>query len=149
MKSSLRIALSSVALLLVATLLAPATLAQAPNNPQQKPDPNAKYARLKYDKAAEVTVVGVVDEVQEFECPVSNAMGSHLILRTAEGRILIHVAPVNFLKQYGIVLKKGDKLSVTGAKMKDGEGGDTMIAREIVSNELVVAVRTPDGKPLW
>ena len=149
MKGLTRIALCSVALLLLAALLAPATLAQTPNSPQQKPEPNGKYARLRYDKAAEVTVVGVVEEVQEFDCPVSNAMGNHLILQTSEGRLLVHVAPVKFLKEYGIVLKKGDKLSVTGAKMKDGDGGDTMIARQIVSNELVVAVRTPDGKPLW
>jgi hypothetical protein len=150
MKKLMRIALSSVALLALAALFAPVARGQEPAKPpSQKPDAHAKYSRLKYDKAAEVRVLGVIEEVLEFECPVTNSEGSHLVLRTADAKYLVHLAPVSFLKQFGIVLKKGEKLEVVGARMKDGEGGDTIIARQITSNELVLSVRTPDGKPLW
>lgn len=149
MNRTVRILLVIAALVAVFALFAPKALGQNPEKPPaQKPDAT-KYSRLKYDKAAEVKVVGVVEEVQDFDCPVSNAEGVHVILRTADTRILVHVAPVSFLKQFGIVLKKGEKLAIIGARMKDGEGGDTMLAREITSNEVVLGVRTPDGKPLW
>ena len=147
MNRIVRILLVIAALFVLFALLAPKALGQS-EKPAEKPN-NTKYARLKYDKAAEVKVVGTVEDVQEFDCPVTKAEGAHVVLRTADARILVHVAPVSFLKQFGIVLKKGDKLTIVGALMKDGEGGDTMLAREITSNELILGVRSPDGKPLW
>jgi len=154
MKTIMRVLLYSAAVLCLAALFAPSVLAQAqPAAPAQAPQPNpdahSKYSRVKYDKAAEVTIVGTVVEVQDFECPVSGSEGAHLLMQTAEGKILVHVAPVKFMKEYGITLKQGDKLTILGAKMKDGEGGDTMLARTITSAEVMIAVRTPDGKPLW
>jgi len=100
-------------------------------------------------KLSGLVPIGTVDEVMDFDCPVTNTEGAHVVLRTADARIMVHIAPVSFLKQFGIELKKGEKLQVIGARMKDGEGGDTIIAREITSNEVVLGVRTPDGKPLW
>lgn len=147
MKSLTRILLLIAGLAALAALFAPLALAQH-KPPQQKPDAG-KYSRVKYDRAAEVKVLGTVEEVIEFDCPVTNTEGAHVVLRTADSRILVHIAPVSFLKQFGIVLKKGEKLQVIGARMKDGEGGDTIIAREITSDEVVLGVRTPDGKPLW
>lgn len=147
MKTLVRVSLCTLALLLMATA-GPFTIAQT-QNPAPKSGSGDKYARLQYDKTAEVTVTGKVEDIQEFDCPVTKTTGSHVVLRTADSTILVHVAPVKFMKQYGIELKKGSKLTVTGARMKDGEGGDTMLAREIQSDEIVLDVRTPDGKPLW
>ena len=158
MKTLMRIALSCVALLCLVALLAPSTAAQvpAPAPTQAKPEhptpggnPGSKYQHVKYDKAAETTIIGTVEDVMDFECPVSNAEGNHVVLATAEGKVVVHVAPAKFLKQYGIVLNKGDKLTITGARMKDAEGGDTMIARTITSDQAMISVRDPNGKPLW
>jgi hypothetical protein len=143
MKTLVRISLCILALLFVATAIAQ-TQHPAPKNGSAD-----KYARLKYDKSAEVTVTGTVEEVEEFDCPVTNTMGAHVVLHTADSRILVHVAPVKFMKQYGIELKKGSKLTITGSRLKDGEGADTILAREIQSDEILLDVRTPDGKPLW
>jgi hypothetical protein len=147
MKNFMKILLLIFALIAFFALLAPISLSQN-KPPEQKPN-GTKYSRVKYDRAAEVTVIGTVDEVLDFDCPVTNTEGAHVVLRTADARIMVHIAPVSFLKQFGIELKKGEKLQVIGARMKDGEGGDTIIAREITSNEVVLGVRTPDGKPLW
>jgi len=123
--------------------------AQDQQRPEQKPDPKTQYSRVKYNPSAETTVIGKLEEVQEFDCPVSNAMGSHFVLRTTDSKLVVHVAPVSFLKQYGISFKKGDTLKIIGVRMLDSDGRGTMIAREISSNELLIYVRTPDGKPLW
>jgi hypothetical protein len=147
MKTLVRISLCCLSLLFLAATLAPTAFGQTQNKPAGKN--GDKYARLKYDKTAEVTVTGTVEDIQEFDCPVTATLGSHVVLHTADARILVHVAPVKFMKQYGIELKKGSKITVTGSRLKDGEGGDTMLAREITSDEIVLDVRTPDGKPLW
>gem|GEM_PF-1434515 len=149
MKNARSIVRNVMALLLFSVLLAPATLGQDPQEPGKKPDLKARYSRVKYDPAAETTVIGKLEEVQEFDCPVSNAMGSHFVLRTTDAKLVVHVAPVSFMKQYGITFKKGDTLKIVGVRMLDGDGRGTMIAREISSNELLIYVRSPDGKPLW
>jgi len=147
MKNLMKILLLIAALVAFFALVTPISLSQD-KPPQQKPD-GSKYSRVKYDRAAEVKVIGTVEEVLDFDCPVTNTEGAHVVLRTADARIMVHIAPVSFLKQFGVVLKKGEKLAVVHALMKDGEGGDTMLAREITSNEVILGVRTPDGKPLW
>jgi hypothetical protein len=133
---------------LIAVLI-PAAFGQEKDIPGKKADPKTKYSRVKYDPAAETTVIGKLEEVQEFDCPVSNAMGSHFVLRTADSQLVVHVAPVSFMKQYGISFKLGDTLRIVGVRMLDSDGRGTMIAREISSNELLIFVRSPDGKPLW
>jgi hypothetical protein len=39
----------------------------------------------KYDKSTEAVFKGTVDEVRDRQCPVSGGMGSHLILKVADG----------------------------------------------------------------
>jgi hypothetical protein len=51
-----------------------------------------------YNAAAEVSVSGTVAETREFFCPFSDDMGTHLVLRTAAGELLVHVAPARFLR---------------------------------------------------
>jgi hypothetical protein len=147
MKIFMRFALCCVAVGCMVLVLAMAATAQAPA-PTQKPN-GSKYNQVKYDKSAEATIIGTVEEVVDFDCPVSGAEGNHVVLATAQGKVMVHVAPVKFLKQYGIVLNKGDKLTITGAKLRDADGNDTMIARTITSDQVMISVRDPNGKPLW
>jgi hypothetical protein len=42
----------------------------------------------KYDRAAEATFKGTVEEVRNRQCPVSGGMGSHLILKLAGGNTI-------------------------------------------------------------
>jgi len=103
----------------------------------------------KYDKGAEAVFKGTVEEVKDRQCPVSSGMGSHLILKLADGSsIEVHLALTKFVTQYELVFKKGDALEVTGVKVKF-EGVDTIFARKIKRGSDEFLFRDNDGKPLW
>jgi DNA/RNA endonuclease YhcR with UshA esterase domain len=103
----------------------------------------------KYDKSTEAVFKGTVDDVKDRECPVSGGMGSHLMLKMADGNVLeVHLSLTKFVRQYELVFHKGDVLEVTGVKVKF-EGADTIFARKIKRGEDEFLFRDSDGKPLW
>jgi hypothetical protein len=103
---------------------------------------------LAYSAANEMTTVGTVQEVQEFYCPVTDDRGTHVVLKTERGEILVHVAISRFLRDHKFVINPGDRLQVAGAKIRfqDKEG---MIAREIIRGDEVFTLRNAAGKPVW
>ena len=103
----------------------------------------------KYDLAQEVTVKGVVDEVVDRNCPVSGTLGSHLILKMANGdSIEVHLAHTKFVKNYELVFSKGDQVEVLGSKV-NFEGKDTIFARQITRGTDSFVFRDDKGKPVW
>ena len=112
----------------------------------QKP---ANESVPKYDKSTEAVFKGTVDDVKDRECPVSGGMGSHLMLKMADGNVLeVHLSLTKFVRLYELVFHKGDVLEVTGVKVKF-EGADTIFARKIKRGEDEFLFRDSDGKPLW
>jgi hypothetical protein len=104
--------------------------------------------RLSYNAAAETTVRGVVEEVQDFYCNVSSHEGTHLIVATATGRVQVHVAPTSFLSGQQWRFSRGDEVEVVGSRIIY-QGHDALIARTITRGPDTVAVRTANGSPLW
>ncbi len=103
----------------------------------------------KYDKGAEAVFKGTVEDVIDRQCPVSRGMGSHLMLKLADGSTIeVHLALTKFVTQYELVFKKGDALEVTGVKVKM-DGVDTIFARKIKRGSDEFLFRDSDGKPLW
>lgn len=124
-----------VALLTIAVLPAFA-------NPQ-----NANVPR--YDVTKEVTLKGVVTDVVDRTCPVSGGMGSHFILKVADGSsIEVHLAPTKFVKNYELVFHKGDQVEVIGSKV-NFEDKDTIFARQITRGNDSFVFRDEKGKPVW
>lgn len=101
-----------------------------------------------YNAATEVKVEGVVEEVQQFWCPINGDEGTHLMLRTGTGILQVHVAPRRFLQGNGVSFSKGDQIAVVGSTVTY-EGHDAMIARKINRGDQTFAFRQPDGRPLW
>jgi len=101
-----------------------------------------------YNVATEVRVQGVVQEVQEFWCPINGDEGTHLMLGTDSGVLQVHVAPRGFLSGNGLSFRKGEQIDVVGS-MVTYQGRDALIARKITRDDQTIAVRTPNGKPLW
>lgn len=124
----------------IVAVLALAAMAQKPSD---------VYRGLSYDKNAEVKVSGEIAELQDFDCPVSKGMGNHAVVKTAGGEIVVHTAPVKFMKEYGLELKTGMKVEVVGAKLKDSTGRETILAREIVADNVTYRFRDANGKPVW
>jgi hypothetical protein len=103
----------------------------------------------KYDPATEATFKGTVEEITDRVCPVSGGMGSHLLLKLADGKTIeVHLATAKFVKMYELVFEKGDQIEVTGSKVKF-EGVDTIFAREIKRGTDTFVFRDKDGKPIW
>lgn len=94
--------------------------------------PSSVQGAALYNSADEITVTGTVQEVQEFDCPVSEGeLGSHLLLKTSNGAVLVHLAPVRIMSGQQLSFAPGDQLKVIGAKVRVA-GKSGIIAREIV-----------------
>jgi DNA/RNA endonuclease YhcR with UshA esterase domain len=116
-------------------------------NAAQKPDSSVTVP--KYEHAAEATFKGTVEEVRDRQCPVSGGMGSHLILRLANGNTIeVHLASTKFMKTYDLLFKKGDVVEVVGTKVQF-EGVETIFAREVTRGSETFIFRAKDGTPVW
>ena len=100
-----------------------------------------------YNPATEVTMNGSVEEVKPVSGPQGRA-GIHLGLKIDQEIIEVHVGPSWFLTQNKISFDKGDRIEVTGSKVKF-ENGDVLIAREIKKGEKTITLRNAQGIPAW
>ncbi len=103
---------------------------------------------LAYHPSAEVALQGVVQDVQEFYCPVSGETGTHLTLATKKGSVQVHVAPSRFLSKKQWSFSKGEIITVVGSPIEFRER-QALIARSITRGTDTVAVRNEGGQPLW
>jgi len=101
-----------------------------------------------YNSANEMVTKGVVQEVQEFDCPVSEGeLGSHLLLKTDDGTLQVHLAPVRIMSGQNLRFAPGDQIEVVGAKVRlFGKNG--LIAREITRGNESYILRDREGKLL-
>lgn len=111
--------------------------------------PAPKDPKVKYDPATEARISGTIDEVKEFECPVSGTVGYHLSLRTGGGTVMVHVAASRFMREYEVLFEKGQHIEVVGSKVKLEDGEDAFLAREITRGQNTYAFRDKQGNPLW
>jgi len=103
----------------------------------------------KYDVANEVTIKGVIDEVKDFQCPVSGGMGAHLVVKTDKGLVTVHLALSKFMSEYGLSFAKGDEVVITGVRAKVGDDENAILARKIERGNQTFVFRDKEGKPLW
>lgn len=110
----------------------------------QKPGGNSAP---KYDPANEMTIKGTVDDIKI----VPGALeGVHLVVKSSPDQvILVHVAPEKFLKEMETSFNKGDVIEVVGCKIKDSDGNDELLARQITKGTDELQVRDKKGKPIW
>jgi len=109
---------------------------------------SARQRAPKYNAATETKVEGIVQEVQQFWCPVNGDEGTHLMVKTDAGILQVHLAPRRFLQGNGVSFNKGDQIVIVGSPVIY-EGHDAMIARKITRRDQTFAFRQPDGRPLW
>lgn len=100
-----------------------------------------------YDPATEVTVQGTIQEVKLLTMPGGQG-GTHLVLATNDGMLEVLLGPTAFLKQIGLDPGKGDRIEVTGSKMKY-DGADALIAREVKVGDKSITLRNAQGVPAW
>ena len=128
---------SFLILMLCIALHTAAAQAAAPAKPS--PDP-------KYDKTAEVTVKGTVDEVKEV--PGAKTPDVHLMVKSGGDILEICLCPGKFLKEMDVDFAKGDELTITGSKVKRDDK-PVILAREIVKGNNTLVLRDKEGGPVW
>lgn len=99
----------------------------------------------KYDAAKQVKIAGVIEDMHETPGAYE---GTHLLVKTDTGTVLVQLAPAEFLKEIEATFKKGDEIQVTGAK-NTGTEGEEILAKEITIGNNTTTLRDDGGTPVW
>jgi hypothetical protein len=101
-----------------------------------------------YNVKSEVVVRGKVTAV----AAIPDWMGKDGVNVTLEtpDSLLVHVdtAPADFLKMLDFSLANGDNLEITGV-WGSWNGNRVFLARTLTRQKVMIAIRDPDGKPVW
>jgi hypothetical protein len=107
----------------------------------------AQGAKL-YNPATETTLKGSVAEIRDFACPVSEGeIGSHLMLKTGDGIVQVHLAPGRIMRSHKLNFNVGDQLTIVGSKV-DLLGKEDLIAREITRGNENFVFRDTTGNSM-
>jgi hypothetical protein len=101
----------------------------------------------KYDVHAETKMKGTVDEVK-LPPKGSEKEVAHLLLKTGTDTVDVYLCPKSFLDDMGVSFNKGDEITLTGSKVKQGEA-DLILAREVVKGTDTLVLRDEKGNPVW
>lgn len=101
----------------------------------------------KYDVATEVTIKGSVEEIKEVPNP-KGQIGIYLMVKSGADIVEVRLCPNSFLKEFEVVFKKGDQLTITGSKVKV-EDKEVILAREIENGNNKLVLRDKQGVPVW
>ncbi len=100
-----------------------------------------------YDPKTEMTISGVIQEVKEVAGP-GRGTGTHLMVKTANELIAVHVGPTWYLKQQKCELAKDAQVEIIGSRVKS-QGVDVIIARQIKEGSNTWTLRDAQGIPAW
>jgi hypothetical protein len=70
-----------------------------------------------YSTSNEESLQGVVQDVQEIYRPISGDEETHLLVKTQDGTLQIHVSPTRFLRDKKLSFSKGDQIQVVGSRI--------------------------------
>jgi hypothetical protein len=88
--------------------------------------------------------------VEELQLPLKGreTEAARLRLNTGTAIVDVYLCPQAFLHDLGFSFSKGDEISLTGSKVKQGEV-DLILAREIVKGNDTLVLRDEKGNPVW
>ena len=102
----------------------------------------------RYDPASSANFLGTVTEIREV-AKGNPLMGLHMMVNTEKDTsIEVYVAPVSYLKELKVTYSPGDRVQVTGSKVKFG-GGSIVLVREVRKDSDTAYFRDEKGKPYW
>jgi hypothetical protein len=110
---------------------------------QQKPN---ELRSASYQPAREVNLIGTVTSfVADSD---KGPLGAHVMVHTTSGIVDVHVGSAKFLETNKLTLNSGDSVRIIGESFANG-ANTVFLARIIQKGALAVAVRSPQGMPLW
>ena len=100
-----------------------------------------------YDPSAEVTVKGIVEQVQQVQGKGIWG-GVHVILKADAENLEVHLGPSSYISQKQFSFAKGDQIEVLGSRVKLGTK-NMLIAREVTKDGKTLVLRNSKGIPVW
>ena len=101
-----------------------------------------------YSGAALETISGELIDTYEATSSQSYRSGLHLLVKTDEDNLDVHLGPIWYLEQENFSLEPGDSLEIKGERLRDSQM-PTMIAIEIKKGKELLTLRDEDGFPMW
>lgn len=101
----------------------------------------------KYDSHTETKMKGTVEDVT---LPASGHEKEivHLVMKNGTDSVDIYLCPKSFLDDMGVAFSKGDEITVTGSKVKEGETEEVLAKQAERGNDTLV-LRDDKGTPVW
>lgn len=124
------------------------TLSMASAAPARAQEPGGGQGSPRYDTATEATFRGTVEAVKQIEAAGRRGPGTHVVLKTAEGAVDVHLGPKGFLDAQKLTVAVGDAVEIVGSRVKVA-GADAVIAREIRRGDQKLILRDEKGVPRW
>ena len=103
----------------------------------------------RYDTSTVVTFEAVVSEVRP-GAKDSVPQGVSLVVKNDSDVLLtVYLGPADFVKGFEITFRKGDRIHVSGSKVKSGDGEILVLARDVRKESSTLYLRGKGGEPYW
>jgi hypothetical protein len=100
-----------------------------------------------YDLRTETKMKVTVDEVR-LPPQGSDKEVAHLLVKSGTDSVDVYLCSKSFFDLMGMSFGKGDEVTLTGSKVKDGEA-DLILARKVVRGNDTFVLRDEKGNPFW
>ena len=154
MKTKSAICLAGVILLLFSASLALAMHGEGEHGPPWEGwqgsgewGMGSKYQGM-YNPATVETISGTVEAVEKITPMEGMSYGIHILVKTDEETMPVHLGPVWYIERLDIKIKKGDKVEVKGSRAMM-IGKPTIIASEVKKGDTTIILRDENGVPVW
>ncbi len=105
--------------------------------------------RSEYDPKTEITTSGTLEKITHMKRGGCCGKGGlHAIVKTDQGRVIVHLAPDWFFDEQKMTLKENEPVTVVGSKVKKG-GNEYVVVKTITLGGATLALRNDQGLPLW
>ena len=109
--------------------------------------PGNQYCLMYKPDTAE-TISGEVLSVEKVAPRNEMFYGVHLMVKTGEKTVSVHLGPGWYMEDQGIAFEPRDKVEITGSKVTvDGE--EAVIATEVRKGDEILRLRDKNGIPYW
>jgi hypothetical protein len=110
-------------------------------------DPTMHHAARIYPKTVE-TVSGDVVRVEHVPSKRGSSGGVHLVLRTSDATVSVHLGPAWYVDRQNVTIAAGDRIDVKGSRVTL-DGKPAIIAAEVKKGDHTLVLRDDAGIPRW
>lgn len=133
--------------LCVLTILAAGVWAQPGKGRMAGWGPGDPYNRM-YNPQTVETLSGTVEKVDRFTPGRGMSYGIHLLLKTDQETIPVHLGPGWYVEAQEVKVSPGDKVEVTGSRITF-EGKPAIVASVVKKDGKTMTLRDANGVPVW